>query len=185
MSKVLVDRDLILHLLSCWDVGLEIDNELAQLRIAAAQPAEADGVDLAPFWVLFDATAPDPFIKKMMPEGVLAFFDSERDAARAKARNPGTDYRRAPYVRQSDHLAALSAVTAERDRLREALNFACKALCQVTSSDGSGHADIALSVLRLAGVGADEREALVEGWKANVKWRADAALTQSPKGEEE
>lgn len=42
MSKALVvDRELILHLLSCWDAGLEIDNELEQLRIAAAQPAVA------------------------------------------------------------------------------------------------------------------------------------------------
>lgn len=67
---------------------------------------------------------------------------------------------------------------AERDRLREALNFSCKSLCQVTSSDGSGHADIALSVLRLAGVGAEEREALVDGWKANVQWRMDLAALQ-------
>ncbi len=58
-----------------------------------------------------------------MPEGVLAFFDNEEDARRAKALHPGTDYKRAPYVRA----ATLSAVTAERDRLREALGD--KALC--------------------------------------------------------
>ena len=67
---------------------------------------------------------------------------------------------------------------AERDRLREALNYSCKSLCKVTSSDGSGHADIALAALRLAGVGADEREALVEDWKANVQWRIDRAALQ-------
>lgn len=78
------------------------------------------------------------------------------------------------YVLASDYEALL----AERDRLREALNFSCKSLCKVTSSDGSGHADIALSVLRLAGVGADEREALVDGWKANVQWRIDRAAQQ-------
>lgn len=76
------------------------------------------------------------------------------------------------WVRAADY----DALLAERDRLREALNFSCKSLCQVTSSDGSGHADIALSVLRLAGVNADEREALVDGWKANVQWRTDHAL---------
>ncbi|MCQ4302245.1 hypothetical protein NAV11_20215 [Pseudomonas songnenensis] len=70
------------------------------------------------------------------------------------------------------------ALLAERDALREALNFSCKSLCNVTSSDGSGHADIALGVLRLAGVGADEREALVDGWKANVQWRMDHAALQ-------
>lgn len=68
---------------------------------------------------------------------------------------------------------------AEHERLREALNFSCKSLCQVTSSDGSGHADIALSVLRLAGVNADEREALVDGWKANVQWRIDSAMQEA------
>lgn len=82
-----------------------------------AQPAEAEGVEAVEFWVLFDATTPEPYIKKMMPEGVLAFFDHEEDAIRAKSFHPGTDYKRVPYVRQSDHLAALSAVTAERDRL--------------------------------------------------------------------
>lgn len=72
----------------------------------------------------------------------------------------------------------IDALLAERDRLREALNFSCKSLCKVTSSDGSGHADIALAAMRLAGVGADEREALVEGWKANVQWRIDRAAMQ-------
>lgn len=81
-----------------------------------AQPAEAEGVELVPFWVLFDATTPEPLIKKHMPEGVLAFFDSEEDARRAKALHPGTDYKRAPYVRA----ATLSAVTAERDGLAAA-----------------------------------------------------------------
>lgn len=57
--------------------------------------------------------------------------------------------------------------------LKEALEFACKSLTKITSADGSGHADIALSVLRVAGVGSDEREALVEGWKASAQWRLD------------
>lgn len=78
------------------------------------------------------------------------------------------------YVRASDY----DALLAERDRLQEALNYSCKSLCKVTSSDGSGHADIALAALRLAGVGADEREALVEDWKANVQWRIDHAALQ-------
>lgn len=82
------------------------------------------------------------------------------------------------YVRETDHKEVVDALLAERDRLREALNFSCKSLCKVTSSDGSGHADIALAALRLAGVGADEREALVEGWKANVQWRIDRAALQ-------
>lgn len=51
------------------------------------------------FWVLFDATGPEKFIKKMMPEGFLAFFDNESDARRAKAQNPGTDFKRVEYYK--------------------------------------------------------------------------------------
>lgn len=95
--------------------GEGISDAVARMNsLLAAQPAEAEGVELVPFWVLFDATTPEPLIKKHMPEGVLAFFDNEEDARRAKALHPGTDYKRAPYVRA----ASLSAVTAERDRLR-------------------------------------------------------------------
>lgn len=94
--------------------GEGISDAVARMNsLLAAQPAEAEGVELVPFWVLFDATTPEPLIKKHMPEGVLAFFDNEEDARRAKALHPGTDYKRAPYVRA----ASLSAVTAERDRL--------------------------------------------------------------------
>lgn len=64
-------------------------------------------------------------------------------------------------------------------RLVEAMNFACKSLCHVTSSDGSGHADIALSVLRMAGVDGEERERLVDGWKASCQWRIDKAHRQA------
>lgn len=63
--------------------------------------------------------------------------------------------------------------------LVEAINFACKSLCHVTSSDGSGHADIALSVLRMAGVDGEERERLVDGWKASCQWRIDKAHRQA------
>ena len=136
MSKVLVDRA-ALEEAAKW---LEIHSSSSgsaeafaadALREAIAQPAEAEGVEAVEFWVLFDATTPEPYIKKMMPEGFLAFFDHEEDAIRAKSFHPGTDYKRVPYVRQSDHLAALSAVTAERDRLlsdNASLRGSCKAL---------------------------------------------------------
>ena len=123
MSKVLVDRELLdllrnftfLHDDGCAGaIRGNIDKALA------AQPAEAEGVRAVEFWVMFDATTPEPYIKKMMPEGFLAFFDHEENAIRAKSFHPGTDYKRVLYVRQSDHLAALSAVTAERDALAAA-----------------------------------------------------------------
>lgn len=114
MSKVLVDRELLERAMYAND-GKELIAANRELRAILAQPAEVEGVELVPFWVLFDATTPEPLIKKHMPEGVLAFFDNEEDARRAKALHPGTDYKRAPYVRA----AALSGVTAERDRLRK------------------------------------------------------------------
>ena len=75
-------------------------------------------------------------------------------------------------------------VRTERDHharriseLETALEFACKSLAQVTSSDGSGHADIAVSVLRMAGTKEADALHVVEAYKAGAKWRIDAALS--------
>jgi hypothetical protein len=68
--------------------------------------------------------------------------------------------------------------------LVEALEFSCKALAQMTSADGSGHADVARAALRMAGIGADERDQWVESWKAGSPWRIDAALAAHKAGGE-
>jgi len=67
--------------------------------------------------------------------------------------------------------------------LEAALEFACKALAQVTSSDGSGHADIAVSVLRMAGTKDADALHVVEAYKAGAKWRINAALSAGKEGE--
>ena len=67
--------------------------------------------------------------------------------------------------------------------LEAALEFACKSLAQVTSSDGSGHADIAVSVLRMAGRKEADASQIVESYKAGAKWRIDAALSAGKEGE--
>lgn len=131
MSKVVVDREEIEALRNTLANGGQAVAVLRWAESVLAKPAEAEGVELVPFWVLFDATTPEPLIKKHMPEGVLAFFDNEEDARRARALHPGTDYKRAPYVRA----AALSAVTAERDRLRDQV----KALQSDANSWQSGY----------------------------------------------
>ena len=76
-------------------------------------------------------------------------------------------------------------VRTERDQqaqrvgeLEAALEFACKSLAKVTSSDGSGHADIAVSVLRMAGRKEADASQIVEAYKAGAKWRIDAALAE-------
>lgn len=66
---------------------------------AAVEQAAAQDEQPAVFWVLFDATGPERFIKKDVSDGTLAFFDSEDEAQRAKRRHPGTDYKRVEYYR--------------------------------------------------------------------------------------
>jgi len=77
------------------------------------------------FWVLFDATTDQRFIKKMMPEGFLAFFDCEADARRAMARNPGADYKRVDYYTATAEQPA-RAINALATISRMARNEACR-----------------------------------------------------------
>jgi hypothetical protein len=48
---------------------------------------------------------------------------------------------------------------------KDALIFAAKSLAKVTSGDGSGHADLSLRALELAGYKAEEAQGLVDAWK--------------------
>ncbi|HHH9271010.1 TPA: hypothetical protein ACP31Y_005949 [Pseudomonas aeruginosa] len=75
------------------------------------------------------------------------------------------------------------AALAQPSPVSEPLIYACKSLAQITSSDGSGHADIAMAVLRMAGVGDGERERLVNEWKAARAWKP--ATAQAEKAEVE
>ncbi|MFU3267071.1 hypothetical protein ACM7LV_20210 [Pseudomonas aeruginosa] len=72
---------------------------------------------------------------------------------------------------------------AQPSPVSEALIYACKNLAQITSSDGSGHADIAMAVLRMAGVGDDERERLVNEWKAARAWKPSPAQAEQAEAE--
>ncbi|MHA5404927.1 hypothetical protein ACVSMJ_10930 [Pseudomonas aeruginosa] len=75
------------------------------------------------------------------------------------------------------------AALAQPSPVSEALIYACKNLAQITSSDGSGHADIAMAVLRMAGVGDDERERLVNEWKAARAWKPAPAQAEQAEAE--
>ncbi len=75
------------------------------------------------------------------------------------------------------------AALAQPSPVSEALIYACKNLAQITSSDGSGHADIAMAVLRMAGVGDDERERLVNEWKAARAWKPSPAQAEKAEAE--
>lgn len=75
------------------------------------------------------------------------------------------------------------AALAQPSPVSEALIYACKNLAQITSSDGSGHADIAMAVLRMAGVGDDERERLVNEWKAARAWKPSPGQAEKAEAE--
>ncbi|HBO1821870.1 TPA: hypothetical protein L4G09_001962 [Pseudomonas aeruginosa] len=77
----------------------------------------------------------------------------------------------------------VDAALAQPSPVSEPLIYACKSLAQITSSDGSGHADIALAVLRMAGVGDDERERLVNEWKAARAWKPSPAQVKQAEAE--
>ncbi|MCF8577395.1 hypothetical protein LJ569_25755 [Pseudomonas aeruginosa] len=75
------------------------------------------------------------------------------------------------------------AALAQPSPVSEPLIYACKSLAQITSSDGSGHADIAMAVLRMAGVGDDERERLVNEWKAARAWKPSPGQAEKAEAE--
>jgi len=127
MSKVLVDPA-TLEEAAKW---LEIHSSSSgsaeafaadALREAIAQPAEAEGVEVVA-WA--------------NPEDLLEIKKPGRLVARyvIGSRSGAADV---PLVRQSDHLAALSAVTAERDRLRDAAGKAIAWLDAEQNGSGVG-----------------------------------------------
>lgn len=108
MSKVLVDRELLERVTALleWDgmddtapleFGAKCDSLCKELSDCIAQPAEAEGVVIAAKCVNR---------KRLRHHAMLSDYGLTLPHGEA-------------LVRQTDHLAALSAVTAERDRLRE------------------------------------------------------------------
>ncbi len=155
-----------------WHADLYLDREIPLAKAEGATPAEA----------------------------VLALMSAERiDPEQESVEQAGGDERAAfeLFVRKHcgmpEHIAVnwdakftndawegwqARAALAQPSPVSEALIYACKNLAQITSSDGSGHADIALAVLRMAGVGDDERERLVNEWKAARAWKPSPAQAE-------
>lgn len=110
MRKVPVDRELLERVLQhdfaedCQECAIGKSEAWSELREAIAQPEEAEGVAV----VAWANEALSAFISA----DCKAYGDSRGGAAGSAAGAHQT-----PLVRQDDHLAALSAVTAERDRL--------------------------------------------------------------------
>ena len=97
--------------------------EDVRAMVAAPSPAGVDGLEVVSNWVLFDAEADKPYIKKMLPEGFLAFFDCEEDARRAKANNPGTDYKRIDRVKAEDAQAIIGELEVLLLRVQVSLSL--------------------------------------------------------------
>lgn len=115
MSKVLVDRELLERCVDRWACCAIVETPGAEqawleLRavVKAAQPAEAEGVE-AVAWLHRQGNHTEAADRPL----------TEDEEARG--------WEQDELLTVTQHLAALSAVTAERDRLREALGD--KALC--------------------------------------------------------
>ncbi|NTS91627.1 hypothetical protein HT115_04835 [Pseudomonas aeruginosa] len=113
----------------------------------------------------FEAWLAQAVSHQFVPELELAKYEESGEYRY----NPAADYWKAWQAR---------AALAQPSPVSEALIYACKNLAQITSSDGSGHADIAMAVLRMAGVGDDERERLVNEWKAARAWKPSPAQAE-------
>jgi len=81
----------------------EAEDALANIRAALEQGEAVE------YWVLFDASGGQKFIKKEVGSGVLAFFDDEFAAKAAKRANPGTDYQRVVYYKSPPSTAEAQA----------------------------------------------------------------------------
>lgn len=103
MSKVLVDREL-LERIARDDEGAASPADFEELKRVLTQPAEAEGAAVVGFLYKNNGQA-------------LTAADMDADTFALIARSD-FDGEVEKLVRQSDHLAALSAVTAGRDRLR-------------------------------------------------------------------
>lgn len=107
MSKVLVDRELLERMIQLDSLGLCAQQEYAALRAILAQPAEAEGVAVVGYavtWIRAGDT----------PEETVFMSTADFEATGG----PRFYSYREPLILQSAHLAALSAVTAERDKIK-------------------------------------------------------------------
>ena len=123
-----VPRELLADLLgNDHDKRIMAERHLLAMLANAPSPAGVDGLDVVSNWVLFDAEADRPYIKKMLPEGFLAFFDCKEDARRAKANNHGTDYKRIDRVKAEDAQAIIDGLRGEVAQLQSMLATVSKA----------------------------------------------------------
>lgn len=89
------------------------------------------------------------FIAAANPSAVLAMIDeSNRTACRLEVSEDTREVIRA-CLKTAE--AEIDQLKAENEALRKAVDFAAETFGKITSSDGSGHADLALAVLRIAG----------------------------------
>ncbi|MEQ6730011.1 hypothetical protein [Pseudomonas aeruginosa] len=159
-----------------WHADFYLDREIPLAKAEGATPAEA-------VLALMSAERIDPEQESVEQAGGderAAFFKH------LIGRHPAHE---TEIVRVLEHNYAAwkawqaRAALAQPSPVSEPLIYACKSLAQITSSDGSGHADIALAILRMAGVCDDERERLVNEWKAARAWKPSPAQAEQAEAE--
>lgn len=161
-----------------WHADFYLDREIPLAKAEGATPAEA-------VLALMSAERIDPEQESVEQAGGDERVIGWRE--RILAAHPNSDPGFWPDALLVEHMAAeiadLRAALAQPSPVSEPLIYACKSLAQITSSDGSGHADIALAILRMAGVCDDERERLVNEWKAARAWKPSPAQAEQAEAE--
>lgn len=158
-----------------WHADLYLDREIPLAKAEGATPAEA-------VLALMSAERIDPEQESVEQAGGderdLQGAQGERECGHAACKSLGEHH---PFCKFMSDQAR--AALAQPSPVSEPLIYACKSLAQITSSDGSGHADIALAILRMAGVCDDERERLVNEWKAARAWKPSPAQAEQAEAE--
>jgi hypothetical protein len=153
-----------------WHADLYLDREIPLAKAEGATPAEA-------VLALMSAERIDPEQGGVDQAGGDR-WDALQSIMEWTAAENIPDDRKLCLIRN-----AARAALAQPSPVSEPLIYACKSLAQITSSDGSGHADIALAILRMAGVCDDERERLVNEWKAARAWKPSPAQAEQAEAE--
>lgn len=181
--------------------GVDADHvEDVRAMVADPSPAGVDGLNRYEAFPYLDDEVAELDICES-DDGTFVKYDDARaiiDGLRGENHQRQRELRlRQSQIESSGRIAERAQrfavqLRTERDQqaqrigeLEAALEFACKSLAQVTSSDGSGHADIAVSVLRMAGRKEADASQIVEAYKAGAKWRIDAALSAGKEKQDE
>jgi hypothetical protein len=137
-------------------MGIQSDiADLAELkRLAEAIHGKGTTVEMLNRWALFEAACKPQLILALIAENerlsrfeeAYSVWNEKTEWVQESAKTPELGQHRADVLR-----SRIDQLKAEIESLRSAVNFAADTFGKITSSDGSGHADLSRAVLRIAG----------------------------------